>query len=304
MPFTVTEYKFGRQRGLMVYHDEKKHHIDILPAYGALPARIDLFGHELTEPLDSASQLEEEHFYRNFWLFPFQNRVADGTYTFEGRKYQLPVNEEERNNALHGFFQDLKMTEVNHQVQEGSVEVDIFFTYDGGMEGYPFPFECRIIYLIRESGKLDLHYEIVNTGDSNMPVTWGWHPYFQLDGERKDWKIASGPLLKQPLNERNLPEGDFVAVEKSFDLAHELYDDCFRFCDPPYRVSLESANQLLIVDQDANMPYVQIFTPPRNSVAIEPVSSAIDAFNSGEGLRIMAPSEQINGKIVLDFSLK
>lgn len=60
MPFSVSEYKFGNYRGLMIYHSEKKHHIDILPAHGALIARLELFGHELTLPIENANQLADD----------------------------------------------------------------------------------------------------------------------------------------------------------------------------------------------------------------------------------------------------
>ncbi|MGB3464450.1 MAG: aldose 1-epimerase [Cyclobacteriaceae bacterium] len=302
MAFSVTEYKFGNHRGLMVYHNEKKHHIDIVPSFGALLARIEFFGHELVEPLENSRQLENDHWYRNFWLMPFQNRIADGRYVFDHKTYQLPVNEPEKNNAIHGFFQELDMIEMIHHIADEEVTVKMDFHYDGSKPGYPFPFDCNITYHIHARGTLTLNYTIHNIGTSAMPFSCGWHPYFQLEGDRKTWKIIAGPLAKQPLNHRNLPEGAPVAYREEFDLGSNSYDDCFRFEKKPHEIILSTENQQLKIIQDDLMPYVQIFTPPRNSVAIEPISSSVDAFNNKKGLQVIQPSDSLSGSIALHFT--
>ncbi|MEL6811880.1 MAG: hypothetical protein AAFP76_11135, partial [Bacteroidota bacterium] len=55
-------------------------------------------------------------FYREFCvngvLFPFPNRLEHGLFSHEGEKYQLPINEPERNNAIHGFLNTRKFEVV------------------------------------------------------------------------------------------------------------------------------------------------------------------------------------------------
>jgi aldose 1-epimerase len=36
-------------------------------------------------------------------LMPWPNRLQDGSYEFDGRRHQLPLNEPERRNAIHGL---------------------------------------------------------------------------------------------------------------------------------------------------------------------------------------------------------
>src|SRR6516165_1296307 len=36
-------------------------------------------------------------------LIPWPNRLQDGSYEFDGRRHQLPLNEPERRNAIHGL---------------------------------------------------------------------------------------------------------------------------------------------------------------------------------------------------------
>src|SRR5438067_7438461 len=40
-------------------------------------------------------------------LFPFPNRVRGGRYTFEGRSYELDINEPARGNHIHGLVANL-----------------------------------------------------------------------------------------------------------------------------------------------------------------------------------------------------
>jgi len=304
MSFSITEYKFGDHRGIMIYHSEYKHHIDILPFYGALLSRVELFGHELVEPIDSAKQLIEDHWYRNFWLMPFQNRVRDGKYEFEDKTYQLPVTETDKNNALHGFFNELKSEDVNWEVADDQVKVSMRFEYAGGMVGYPFPFQCQIVYQIAEAGIIDISYEIVNSGQTNMPFTLGWHPYFQLEGERKDWTITTGRLNHYPLDERNLPTGQSESVIEQISLLNGDLDDCFAFKDKPHELLMESKKFKLKIEQDDHLSFIQVFTPPRNSVAIEPVSSGVDAFNTGHGLHVIKAGDKLSGQLKVSFEEK
>ena len=36
-------------------------------------------------------------------LFPFPNRIRDGRFIWDGRTYQLPLNDPTKKNAIHGF---------------------------------------------------------------------------------------------------------------------------------------------------------------------------------------------------------
>jgi aldose 1-epimerase len=48
-------------------------------------------------------------------LIPWPNRLQDGSYEFDGRHYQLPLNEPERRNAIHGLVRWTAWTVVERQ---------------------------------------------------------------------------------------------------------------------------------------------------------------------------------------------
>ena len=303
MAFTITEYKFGKYRGLMIVDPVNRHHMDIIPGYGALVARLEMFGLEVLEPIENSRQLEGEHYFRNFWLMPFQNRIRDGQYTFEGTTYQLEINEVENHNASHGFFTELSLKDVQWEQSEEKAQVTVSLSYDGNKSGYPFPFDCMISYDLHSNGTLKLSYQVKNTGEQTMPFSMGWHPYFQLDGDRSSWKIEGGRLTHYLLDDRNLPTGE-AAELSAFDLAKESYDHSFAFTEPPYELTLSSDRYALKVSQQEPLSFVQVFTSIRNSMAIEPVSSGIDAFNTGIGLIRIGAGEMLEGTMAIELSEK
>ncbi len=42
-------------------------------------------------------------------LAPWPNRIRDGSYEFDGRRHQLPLNEPDRGNAIHGLVRQVSL---------------------------------------------------------------------------------------------------------------------------------------------------------------------------------------------------
>src|SRR5262245_65788220 len=55
------------------------------------------------ELLDGYGANEMSSSGRGQVLIPWPNRLQDGSYEFNGRRHQLPLNEPERRNAIHGL---------------------------------------------------------------------------------------------------------------------------------------------------------------------------------------------------------
>lgn len=70
---------------------------------GASLQELKLFGQTLIKNL---GPLEYKNTYASSILFPFANRIKDGTYTYNNETYKFPVNEVPNNNALHGLVFD------------------------------------------------------------------------------------------------------------------------------------------------------------------------------------------------------
>jgi aldose 1-epimerase len=54
-------------------------------------------------------------------LIPWPNRLQDGSYEFNGRRYQLPLNEPEHHNAIHGLVRWSTWTATEREVHGASL---------------------------------------------------------------------------------------------------------------------------------------------------------------------------------------
>ena len=71
--------------------------------------------------------------YRGIIAAPWPNRIADGKYTFRGAEYRLPINEVERDCALHGLAFPLDWTLKEHTESAVVLTCSV-----GPAPGYPF----------------------------------------------------------------------------------------------------------------------------------------------------------------------
>jgi aldose 1-epimerase len=55
---------------------------------------------------------------------------------------------------------------------------------------------------------------------------------------------------------------------------------------------IQTKTSLFIKQNTEEFPYLVVFAPPgENCVAIEPMTGNTDAFNTGDGLRVLSPNE-------------
>ena len=71
--------------------------------------------------------------FRGVVVAPWPNRIPDGEYTFDGIDYRLPVNEPDRQCALHGFTPELDWTLETQAESALTLSCSI-----GPTPGYPF----------------------------------------------------------------------------------------------------------------------------------------------------------------------
>jgi aldose 1-epimerase len=75
------------------------------------------------------------------------------------------------------------------------------------MRQWPYAHTIDMTYRLA-GGVLDVSTTIANLSDEPMPVSIGFHPYFQLtDSPRDEWTIAVGASTRWLLDARKLPTG-------------------------------------------------------------------------------------------------
>src|SRR5262245_4069956 len=80
-------------------------------------------------------------------LAPWPNRLADGSYEFNGRRHQLPLTEPDAHNAIHGLVQWQPWRACEQEARRVVVEHVL-----RPQPGYPFALELRIEYALSDDG--------------------------------------------------------------------------------------------------------------------------------------------------------
>jgi len=231
-------------------------------------------------------------------LIPWPNRIRDGAYRLDGREHQLPLNEPERGNAIHGLVRWSSWPVADQSSDRVALEHVLH-----PQPGYPFTLELRVEYSLAEDG-LAVRTTAANAGSESCPYGAGAHPYLTVAAGRVDEAIARIPartVLES--DERAIPVGSSpVEGELDFRTPRPIgavqLDHCFtdleRDEDGLARVEVDETT----LWADESYPYLMIFSgdglpqAARRSLAVEPMTCAPNAFASGDGLIVLEPGEE------------
>ena len=272
---------------------------------------------DLIEPAPSIGAIKNRASgFGNPILFPFPNRVREGKYAFEGKSYEFSTKTA-LGNSIHGFVYTRPWHVESTEASESGAKIVSRFDiadFAGLSSEYPFPFELRIIYTLAE-GVLSLEVDVKNTGDGNMPMGFGIHPYFSAplfpSTDPADCWVQV-PANRSWVLDGFLPTGEQIEVSGSNDLRQGLPFKDMKFDDvltdlsqcPSQCIIDDRANKTrFILASDAQFREMVIYTPPeRNAIAIEPYTCTTDAVNlqakgTDAGLIVLGAGETFHGQI-------
>lgn len=278
----------------------------VITEVGATLRSFSVAGLEL---LDTFSEDGMSDSCRGQVLLPFPNRIKDGLYVFEGEELQLPISEPATNNAIHGLTRWLAWSPLHRTASSVTLHHRLY-----PQDGYPFLLDLQIEYALSDPG-LTVTTTAANVGKTALPFGAGYHPYFTVCTPTID-----AATLKLPANayletdDRLIPTGK-VPVEGTGSDFREgrpiggiRLDACFTDLVPDddgfTRVVLAhpEGEPEITLSMDPSHGFIQVYTgdtlpqeDQRRGVALEPMTCAPNAFNSGEGLRIIAPGESFAG---------
>lgn len=233
--------------------------------------------------------------FKSAKLSPFVCRLNNATYQYLGQKYTVEkflMN----GHAIHGLLYNVVFTVTEKYAGEDCARVKLAHAYRGEDKGYPFRYECIVTYELRKGNHLKITTQLINNDAGTIPVSDGWHPYFTL-GEKVDGLLLQMKTKsKVEFNEALLPTGN-VLLYTEFTQPKAIgaleMDNSFK-CDfsqeqPMCTLTSTVNNIRLEIYPESSYPFLQVYIPPhRNSIAIENLSSAPDAFNNNMGLEFIA----------------
>lgn len=298
--FQLLASPFGKFKQYTIQDFRGENALTIVPDFGATLLNLNLGGEQVLDGFQTPEDLENLKWAKSGFLFPFPNRLRDGRYEWQNTRYQFPINNLPTGNAIHGFGLRAAYAVENVLLHEKEAAITLAYHYDGHLPHYPFPFRLNLEMSINKTQEFKLKMSATNTGDDPIPFGMGWHPYFKLQGSPENWTLKTPALKKVEIDERMLPTGEKTGFDyfiKGQKIGETKFDTGFLINQPTDQAEFfikNETHELCFWQNAGRFNFVQIFIPPmRESVAIEPMTCNIDAFNNKDGLKILAPNESI-----------
>ena len=147
-------------------------------------------------------------------LAPWANRLDEQAFYANGKRYAFDMSLGNVTGAIpiHGFMSRTDQWQVVDVKADGKAawvtsRLDTSKQADW-MKQWPFAHTIDMTYRLSE-GTLEVETTIANMSAEPMPVSVGFHPYFQLtDSPRDEWTISVGARTHLKLTPNKLPTGE------------------------------------------------------------------------------------------------
>jgi len=250
------------------------------------------------DQLDFDNNCEKKGF-RGCKLSPYVCRIKDGKYKINELEHTIGKFGFDHHN-IHGLIYNSVFENTSTHSNNTEALASLVHHYKGNDIGYPYNYSIEIKYKLQSHNQLIIETKLTNHHTEAIPISDGWHPYFTLGSLINDCtlKIKSNTLLE--FDAELIPTGQVIIYSKFQDaelINNTVLDNCF-VLDPamegPACVFADEVQGIkLEIYPDDSYPYLQIYTPDdRQSIAIENLSAAPDAFNNKIGLIYLEPGEE------------
>ncbi len=155
-------------------------------------------------PLVDESQIDINPYLQGSPILLPANRTYEGKFSFEGKDYTLPINEERTNSHLHGFVHRQPFAVLDKT--DSSVTMRFINKND---LVYPFDFEITATYTVDEEG-LSQTFEIKNIGKVNMPYTFCLHTTFA-----QPYGNITFPIKEKQEAVKDIPTGRYIELNET-----------------------------------------------------------------------------------------
>jgi len=245
-------------------------------------------------------------------LAPWPNRIRDGRWQIAGTEQQLPINEVDRQTALHGLVMWADWQLIRHRAASISLGCRV-----AAQPGYPFELQLGVSWTLTDEGlRCDLAAD--NVGGQPAPFGIATHPFFGFADHRVDELTLTLPARRQLRTDDRLLPIELVDADERFRTGRSLagveldtaFTDLEWDSDGRCRLRLAagtgtaSESASLTIWADDSFRWWQVYTGDRfpagddrirRSMAIEAMTCGPDAFNTGQDVIMLAPGDGWRG---------
>ncbi len=238
-------------------------------------------------------------------LHPWANRVGARSFQVAGREVNLklpglPLSFDQQGLPIHGLLsaaggwsvEDHRATDAGG-VLEASFD---FAAHPGLMAAFPFPHELRLRASLDDT-TLTMVTTVRASGDVDVPLAFGFHPYLRLPVERAGWEVRMPVSRRLELDDRMLPTGELETVRiEPGKLGSRTFDDGYLAPDGQAPFVLSGGGRRIELTVGEGYPYAQVYAPADDDViAFEPMAAPTNALmGDGAGPVLVEPGKSFS----------
>jgi aldose 1-epimerase len=311
-PVAAQQYA-ALQNGDIVELRDAKHDVSVsvVPAVGNIAVDMTVKGQKILRwPYASVEEFKAKPSMMGIpFMGPWANRLDEQAFYANGQRYPFDMELGNVRGAIpiHGFLTTTdrwKVIETKADASSARMTSRLeFFRNPKWMKQFPFAHAIDMTYRL-ENGVLAVTTRVENMSAEPMPVSIGYHPYFQLtDSPRDDWTVSLGAQTHWILAANKVPTGETQPIENVFpdpkaialrdvDLDH-VFSDLLRDSSGSAVMSVKGKSQRLDVVVGRNYRAIVVYAPKpaagsqnpnapaanRNFICFEPMASITNAMN-------------------------
>jgi aldose 1-epimerase len=296
-PYNAVETTVDGFKVIRLIDAAHKIEVSVVPALGNNAYEMKVNGKSiLWSPYRSLKELQEKPVQiGNPFLAPWANRIDGDAYWANGKKYLL--NPELKNfrydnnrKPIHGllvYAKEWRLVNVRADRNSASVTSRLeFWRRPDWMAQFPFAHSIQMTYRLRD-GSLEVETTIENLSTETMPLSLGYHTYYQIeDTARDDCRVHVSARDHVILSDMLIPTGERkpVTLSDPQPLRGFRLDDVFTNLvrDAAGRAEfwVQGKNQKIKVLFGPKYDVAVVFAPPgRDFICFEPMVGITNAFN-------------------------
>lgn len=193
--------------------------VDII-SYGGIITRISTIDKNgkfsnIVLAMESLQSYIEHNPYFGAIIGRYGNRIANGEFMLEGKRYVLAKND--GNNHLHGGVQgfDKKVWKMTPFVTDKSAGVTLSLDSPDNDQGYPGNLHSEVTYTLTNNNELNMYFTAVT--DKTTVVNFTQHSYFNLSskGDILAHKLKINASSITSVDRELIPTGEFMSVKNT-----------------------------------------------------------------------------------------
>jgi aldose 1-epimerase len=216
-------------------------------------------------------------------LAPWANRLDEQAFYANGKRYPFDMDLGNVSGAIpiHGFMTRTDQWQVVEASADGkaawvTAKLDTY-KQPAWMKQWPFAHTMDVTYRLQD-GTLEVLTKVTNHATEPMPVSLGWHPYYQLtDSPREEWTVTIPARAWWRLDYRKVPTGVIDPAEKIFAGGKgvlkdynldDVFGDLVRDSQGRATAVLKGRTQQLEISQGPNYKALVIYSPNPNNTGL------------------------------------